>query len=157
MRLVVVVALPYTTQPSYAKISESYNIRGTKVVDVGRYPAAIVELVKVRAGFVITANEECEVGCNAGAAIVFVEIADSPVFVGYGHAVEIIAVADCLSLLDRYGSQSGGKADLEVAPNDEQANCSQVVDLTSLLDGGVDRVESAMTLFPHQLGTLVVG
>ena len=111
----------------------------------------------MRAGFVIPANEECEVGCDAGAAVVFVEIADSPVFVGYGHAVEIIAVADCLGLLDRYRSQPGGKADLEVAPNDEQANCPPVVDFTSLLDGGVDRVESAMTLSPCELGTLICG
>ena len=105
----------------------------------------------------ITANEECEVGCNAGAAVVFMKIADSPVFVGYRHAVEIIAVADCLSLLDVNRSQLGGKADLEVTSNDEQADCPPLVDFTSLLNGGVDRVESAMTLFPCQLDRLIVG
>ena len=53
-------------------------------------------------------------------------------------------------------SQSEERADLEIAPNDEQANCLPIVDFTSLLDGSVDRVESAMTLICHQLDTLIV-
>ena len=39
--------------------------------------------------------------------------------------------------------------DLEVAPNDEEADAIPVVDLTGLLDGGVDGVKSAVTLFSH--------
>ncbi len=43
--------------------------------------------------------------------------------------------------------------DLEVAPNDEEVNALPMVDLTGLLDGGVDSVEGTMTLTLRQLGT----
>lgn len=52
----------------------------------------------MRAGFVIAADEEGEIWRDAGAAVVLVEIANSSIFVRYGHAIEIIVVADCLSL-----------------------------------------------------------
>ncbi len=45
--------------------------------------------------------------------------------------------------------------DLEVAPNDEEVNALPMVDLTGLLNGGVDSVESAMTLTLRQLDTLI--
>lgn len=94
----------------------------------------------------IAANEEGKVGCNAGTAVVLVEIANSSIFLGYGHAIEVVAISDCLSLLDVGESRSGGRADLEIAPNDHEANTLPVVYLTSLLNGGVDSVESTMTL-----------
>lgn len=94
----------------------------------------------------VAADKEGEVGCNAGAAVVLVEIADSSIFMGYGHAIEVVAIADCLSLLNKYRSRSRGMADLEVTPNDEEVNPVPIVDLTGLLDGGVDGVESAMAL-----------
>ena len=104
----------------------------------------------------IAANEESEVGRNAGSAVVLVEIADSSIFLWYGHAVEVIVIADCLSLLDVSQLQSRGKSDLEVAANDEEVNGPPIVDFTGLLDGGVYSVESAMTLTLCQLGPLIV-
>ena len=46
--------------------------------------------------------------------------------------------------------------DLKIAANDEQVNTFPFVDFTGLLDGGINSVESAMTLCLRQLGTIVV-
>ena len=59
-------------------------------------------------------------------------------------------------MLEIAESQSEGSADLEIAANDEYINAWPLVDLTSLLDGGVDSVESAMTLLLRQPSTLMV-
>lgn len=44
----------------------------------------------------VSAYEEGQVGCAAGAGVIFMEVADGTVFRGYGHCGKIVAVADCL-------------------------------------------------------------
>lgn len=44
----------------------------------------------------VSAHEEGQVGCGAGAGVVFVEVADHTVFGRHGHCEEVVAVADCL-------------------------------------------------------------
>jgi len=84
----------------------------------------------VRAGFVVAANEEGQVGRNVGAGVVLVEVADGAVFGGDGHGGEVVAVA--------HG--------LEVAADDEEIDVGPVVDEAGLCDGGVDGVEGAVAL-----------
>lgn len=67
----------------------------------------------------ITAYEECEVGCFTGSTIVFVEIAYGSKLLGDGHGVEVVGVADCLSLSEMSWVSIKGKPDLEIAANDK--------------------------------------
>ena len=84
----------------------------------------------MRAGFVVAADEEGQVGRDAGAGVVLVEVADGAVFGGDGHGGEVVAVA--------HG--------LEVAAHDEEVDAGPLVDEAGLGDGGVDGVEGAVAL-----------
>lgn len=88
------------------------------------------QLAQVRAGFVVAADEEGQEGRDAGAGVVFVEVADGTVFAGHGHGGQVVAVA--------HG--------LEVAADDEEIDAGPLVDEDGFCDGGVDGVEGAVAL-----------
>ena len=46
----------------------------------------------------IAPDKEGKIGCETGTTVIFVEVAYSSVFLRYGHAIEIVAITDCLSL-----------------------------------------------------------
>lgn len=130
MRLAIVKALPNATQSGNAQRPHAQHVCRAHVVDIGRDPAAIVELPQVRGGLVVAGDEDGEVGSGLGAAVVLVEITEHAILGGDGHDFDIVAVA----------------RGLEVSADDEQVDAGPAAGLTCRVHGGVDRIECAVTL-----------
>ena len=99
----------------------------------------------------IAPDKEGKIGCETGTTVVLVEVAYGSVFLRHGHAIEIVAVTDCLSLSNKLGLKPGGKANLEVTANNKEIYVLPLVYLTGFLDRGIDGVKSAVALFLRQL------
>lgn len=101
----------------------------------------------------VATDKEGEVGCFASSAVIFVEITYGSKLLRYGHGIEIVGVADCLSLSGRVAISIEKEADLEIASNNEEVNAIPAIDFAGLLDGGIDGVEGAMALQYNQHGS----
>lgn len=130
MSLAVVPSLPDATQPRDSQRTQPQHIGRAHVVDVGRNPAAIVQLSQVGGGLVVASDEDGQVGGLASAAVVLVKIAEGAVLGGHGHDLDVVAVAD----------------GLKVAANDDEVDAGPIASGAGLFDGVVDWVESAMAL-----------
>ena len=75
MRFAVVVSLPDPRHAGNTKGPNPDDIRDTKIVDVRRDPAAVVELEQMRGSFVVTANEESQVWGLSSTGVIRGEVA----------------------------------------------------------------------------------
>ena len=80
MRLVVVIAFPYPRQACYPQITKPNDVRCSEVVNILGHPAAIIELLKVRASFMVAAHENCQIRCHSFTTVVLVEVANGSIF-----------------------------------------------------------------------------
>lgn len=130
MGLPVVPSLPDATQTSDPQRAQPQYVGCTHIVNVGRDPATVVQLGQVGGGLVIAPNEDGQVRGLAGAAVVLVEVTESAVLGGYGHDLDVVAVANSL----------------EIAADDEQVDAGPLALSAGFLDGGVNWIESTMAL-----------
>jgi len=82
----------------------------------------------------VTTDEEGEIGCFASPAIVFVEVTYGSELLRHGHGVEVVGVANCLSLSACVGTFNESGANLEVPSDDEKVNAIPSIDFAGLLD-----------------------
>ncbi|KAL3297921.1 lariat debranching enzyme [Colletotrichum asianum] len=130
VRLAVIEALPDAAHRRDPQRAQAQHVRRAEVVDVGRRPAAVVELPQVRRGLVVAGREDGQVRRDAAAGVVLPEVAELAVLCGDGHYGEVCGVA-------------GG---LEIAADDEDVDAVPATSGAGGGDGGVDRVERAVAL-----------
>ena len=90
--------LEYSRQSSYPHTVDLQDAGVPHVVNIGRHPASIGELLQVVGGLVVPSNEDGEDRCDGLPAVVFVEAAHGLVLVRAGHAREVGQVAGGLEV-----------------------------------------------------------
>ncbi len=99
VRSAVVVAFPDSRQAGNSEWPEANDIGSTEVVDIWRNPAAVVELEKVIAGFVVAPNEDCQIRCCSRPAVVFMKVRHSPILLRHGGDIEVKLIPDSLMMV----------------------------------------------------------
>lgn len=149
VRLTIVKAFPDARHAGNAKWPQAKDVGGTHVVDIGRNPAAVVELPEMRARLVIASNEDCEVRRSASARIVLRKVAQMAIFDRARHDGQVGSIADRLSAVSRRSGRREHRAQsthLEVAADNEDIYAVPAAGLAGLGDGSINGIERAMAL-----------
>lgn len=96
--LIIVVAFPDARETCYSKGTKADNVCSSEVVNVRGYPSTVIELEEMVACFMISTDEDGQIGSCPLAAVIFMEIANLMELERDGHAIQIIGISDCLKV-----------------------------------------------------------
>lgn len=96
MRLSIVKALPDAGQACDAQWTESQDVCSAKIVNIWRDPASVVEFPEMRAGFVVSGDEDGQVWSCEVAGVVLRKVAQVAIFDGARHDTQVSSISNRL-------------------------------------------------------------